>query len=133
MDEINNNIDDDEIDLIAIIIEILRHRLKIILSVFIFSLIGIFYSNYTAEVFITNATLQVSDNQSDPSSFINDNQYQFLFNNNINNEDQISVFTSSLILGEVVDDLNLNIKYYKKNIFKQDEQITKVHSLFNSF
>ena len=125
MDELKNNIHDDEIDLIAIIIEILRHRLKIILSVFIFSLIGIFYSNYTAEIFTTNATLQVSDNQSDPSSFINDNQYQFLFNNNINNEDQISVFTSSLILGEVVDDLNLNIKYYKKNIFKQDEQITK--------
>ena len=77
MDELKNNIHDDEIDLIAIIIEILRHRLKIILSVFIFSLIGIFYSNYTAEVFTANATLQVSDNQSDPSSFINDNQYQF--------------------------------------------------------
>ena len=41
MDELKNNIHDDEIDLIAIIIEILRHRLKIILSVFIFSLIGI--------------------------------------------------------------------------------------------
>jgi len=36
MDELKNNIHDDEIDRIGIIIEILRHRFKIILSVFIF-------------------------------------------------------------------------------------------------
>ena len=120
-----NNFKEDEIELIPILIEIVRHRFKIILGVFIFSIFGLLYYNLSQDIYTTNATILITDNQSDPSSFINNNQYQYLFENNVDNEDQISLFQSSLILNELVDDLNLDIKYYRHNLFKQDEQILK--------
>ena len=120
-----NNFSDDEIDFLPILIEIVRHRFKIILGVFIFSIFGLLYYNLSQDIYTTNATILITDNQSDPSSFINNNQYQYLFENNVDNEDQISLFQSSLILNELVDDLNLDIKYYRHNLFKQDEQILK--------
>ena len=95
-----NNFDDDEIDFIPLLIEIVRHRFKIILSVFIFSIFGLLYYNLSSDIYTTNATILITDNQSDPSSFINNNQYQYLFENNVDNEDQISLFKSSLILNQ---------------------------------
>ena len=120
-----NNFDDDEIDFIPLFIEIVRHRFIIILGVFIFSIFGLLYYKLSSDIYTTNATILINDSQSDPSSFINNNQYQYLFENNVDNEDQISLFKSSLILNQLVDDLNLDIKYYRKHLFKQDEQILK--------
>ena len=120
-----NNFDDDEIDFIPLLIEIVRHRFIIILGVFIFSIFGVLYYKLSSDIYTTNATILITDNQSDPSSFINNNQYQYLFENNVYNEDQIALFKSSLILNQLVDDLNLDIKYYRKHLFKQDEQILK--------
>ena len=120
-----NNFDDDEIDFIPLLIEIVRHRFIIILGVFIFSIFGVLYYKLSSDIYTTNATILINDSQSDPSSFINNNQYQYLFENNVENEDQISLFKSSLILNQLVDDLNLDIKYYRKHLFKQDEQILK--------
>ena len=120
-----NNFDDDEIDFIPLLIEIVRHRFIIILGVFIFSIFGVLYYKLSSDIYTTNATILINDSQSDPSSFINNNQYQYLFENNVDNEDQISLFKSSLILNQLVDDLNLDIKYYRKHLFKQDEQILK--------
>ena len=120
-----NNFDDDEIDFIPLFIEIVRHRFIIILGVFIFSIFGVLYYKLSSDIYTTNATILINDSQSDPSSFINNNQYQYLFENNVDNEDHISLFKSSLILNQLVDDLNLDIKYYRKHLFKQDEQILK--------
>ena len=120
-----NNFDDDEIDFIPLLIEIVRHRFIIILGVFIFSIFGVLYYKLSSDIYTTNATILINDSQSDPSSFINNNQYQYLFENNVDNEDHISLFKSSLILNQLVDDLNLDIKYYRKHLFKQDEQILK--------
>ena len=69
-----NNFSDDEIDFLPILIEIVRHRFKIILGVFIFSIFGLLYYNLSQDIYTTNATILITDNQSDPSSFINNNQ-----------------------------------------------------------
>ena len=91
----------------------------------IFAIIGSLYNYYKQDIYKTNATLLISEDQSDPSSFINNNEYQFLYNNNLENEDQVSVFKSTLILNEVVEKLGLNYRYFKENTWKANQVLTK--------
>ena len=118
----NNN---DEIDLLEILFVVLSHRWIIFSSIIIFAIIGSLYNYYKQDIYKTNATLLISEDQSDPSSFINNNEYQFLYNNNLENEDQVSVFKSTLILNEVVEKLGLNYRYFKENTWKANQVLTK--------
>ena len=116
---------EDEIDILEILFVVLSHRWIIFISIIIFAVIGSLYNYYKQDVFKTSATLLISEDQSDPSSFINNNEYQFLYNNNLENEDQVSVFKSTLILNEVVEKLGLNYKFLKKNTWRANEVLTK--------
>jgi len=94
----NQHKSEDEIDLLEILFVLLSYRWLIFASIIIFAIIGSLYNYYHQDIFKTNATLLISDDQSDPSSFINNNEYEFLYNNNLEGEDQVSVFKSTLIL-----------------------------------
>ena len=92
--------EEDSIDIISLLFILLSNRFKIIISVIIFILIGFSYNYYQQETFKTYSTLFVSEDQSDASSFINNNEYQFLYNNNLDSEDHASLFKSTVILKE---------------------------------
>ena len=111
----NKHKSEDEIDLLEILFVLLSYRWLIFSSIIIFAIIGSLYNYYQQDIFKTNATLLISDDQSDPSSFINNNDYEFLYNNSLESEDQVSIFKSTLILNEVVEKLGLNYRYFKKN------------------
>ena len=120
----NQHKSEDEIDLLEILFVLLSYRWLIFASIIIFAIIGSLYNYYHQDIFKTNATLLISDDQSDPSSFINNNDYEFLYNNSLDGEDQVSIFKSTLILNEVVEKLGLNYRYFKKNKWKTNEVLT---------
>ena len=116
MEYTNEQTSEDQIDLLKIVFTLLSKRWLIISSVLVFSAIGIVYNYYHQEKFQTNTTLLISKDQSDPSSFINNNQYDFLYaSNELGSEDHVSVFKSTLILNNVVEKLGLNYRYFKIN------------------
>ena len=123
--ESNKKNNEDEIDLLEILFVVLSHRWIIFSSIIIFAIIGSLYNYCKQDIYKTNATLLISEDQKDPSSFINNNEYQFLYNNNLENEDQVSVFKSTLILNEVVEKLGLNYRYFKENTWKANQVLTK--------
>jgi len=125
METNNGHTQEDQIDIIEILFTILSQRFLIISSLIIFIFLGIIYNYYHQDIFKTNATLLISEDQSDPSSFINNNEYQFLYNNKIESEDQVSIFKSTLILNKVVENLGFNYRYFKKNTWKANELLTK--------
>jgi uncharacterized protein involved in exopolysaccharide biosynthesis len=114
METNNGHTQEDQIDIIEILFTILSQRFLIISSLIIFIFLGIIYNYYHQDIFKTNATLLISEDQSDPSSFINNNEYQFLYNNKIDSEDQVSIFKSTLILNKVVENLGLITGILKK-------------------
>ena len=116
---------EDEIDILEILFVVLSNRWIVFTSIIIFAVIGSLYNYYQQDVFKTSATLLISEDQSDPSSFINNNEYQFLYNNNLENEDQVTFFKSTLILNEVVEKLGLNYRYFKENTWKANQVLTK--------
>ena len=117
--------EDEPIDITEILFTILSHRGVILASVITCTLIGITYNYYHNYTFKTNATLLVSKDQSDPSSFINNNEYQYLYDNKNAPIDHVAVFKSTIILNKVADDLDLNYRYYRKNLWKDNELIIK--------
>ena len=125
MEYTNEQGGEDQLDLLKIVFTLLSKRWLIISSVLVFSAFGIVYNYYNQEKFQTNTTLLISKDQSDPSSFITNNEYDFLFNNELENQDHVSVFKSTLILNNVVEKLSLNYRYFKINKFKANELLTK--------
>ena len=125
MEQDSQHNQEEQIDIIEILFAILSQRFLIISSLIIFIFLGIMYNYYHQDIFKTNATLLISEDQSDPSSFINNNEYQFLYNNKIDSEDQVSIFKSTLILNKVVEKLGINYRYFKKNRWKANELLTK--------
>ena len=117
--------EEDAIDIMALFFAVLSHRWIIITSIAIFSIIGVAFNSYRQDIFQTNASIIVSEDQSDPSSFINNNEYQFLYNNNLESEDHASIFKSTLILKQVVEKLDLNYRFQKKNTWKSNKVLTK--------
>ena len=117
--------EEDAIDVMALFFAVLSHRWIIITSITIFSIIGIAFNSYRRDIFQTNATIMVSEDQSDPSSFINNNEYQFLYNNKLESEDHASIFKSTLILKQVVEKLDLNYRFQKKYTWKSNKVLTK--------
>ena len=111
----NQHSQEDHIDIIEILFTILSQRMLIISSLIVFTLFGIIYNYYHHDIFETNATILVSEDQTDPSSFINNNEYQFLYNNKLENKDQVSIFKSTLILNQIAEELGINYRYFKKN------------------
>ena len=116
---------EDQIDLIEILFTLLSQRFLIISFLILFTVLGVIYNYYQHEIFQTNATLLISKEQSDPSSFINNNDYQFLYNNEADSEDHVSVFKSTLVLNNVVEKLSLNYRYFKINKWKANKILTK--------
>ena len=122
MEYTNEQDGEDQLDLLKIVFTLLSKRWLIISSVLVFSAIGIVYNYYHQEKFQTNTTLLISKDQSDPSSFINNNQYDFLYSSNeLDSEDHVSVFKSTLILNNVVEKLSLNYRYFKTNKLKAND------------
>ena len=76
-------------------------------------------------MFQTTATLLITKDQSDPSSFLLNNENEFLYNKYVDREDHASVFKSTLILNKVVENFGLNYRYFKKNKWKANELLTK--------
>lgn len=117
--QIQEEEEEDALDIMALFFAVLSHRWIIITSIAIFSIIGVAFNSYRQDIFQTNASIIVSEDQSDPSSFINNNEYQFLYNNNLESEDHASIFKSTLILKQVVEKLDLNYRYQKKILGNQ--------------
>ena len=116
---------EEQTDVLGIVLSILSHRFLIIVSILISIFIGIIYTYYNPDVFKTAATLLITKDQSDPSSFLLNNENEFLYNKYIEGEDHASVFNSTLILNKVVENLGLNYRYFKKNKWKANELLTK--------
>ena len=68
METNNGHTQEDQIDIIEILFTILSQRFLIISSLIIFIFLGIIYNYYHQDIFKTNATLLISEDQSDPSS-----------------------------------------------------------------
>ena len=128
MDNKNQYDSGEELNLQQLLWAVLSYRWLIISSCILFTLIGILYSYYTPNTYTTNATLLLREDQSTASNFINENDFQFLFNNDRQDEDHISIFTSTIVLNDVVEKLDLKYEYYKMHILKQDEKLIK-HTL----
>ena len=112
-------------DVLGILLSVVSHRLWIIVSIVTSIFLGIIYNYYNPDVFKTAATLLITKDQSDPSSFLLNNENEFLYNKYIEGEDHASVFNSTLILNKVVENLGLNYRYFKKNKWKTNELLTK--------
>ena len=70
------------------------------------------YLRYSTPLYQANATIQVKDRASDPSSFLSQST-QTMFNfRKLNIDNDIAVLTSSLILSKVVEDLDLQTRVY---------------------
>ena len=121
----NQQTNEDQINIIEILFSLLSQRLLIILSLIIFTFLGIIYNYCQPGMFQTNATLLITKDQSDPSSFLLNNENEFLYNKYVDREDHASVFKSTLILNKVVEDFGLNYRYFKKNKWKANELLTK--------
>ena len=118
-------IQDDEIDLIQVLFDILSLRKWILASLLLSIIVGTIFIYFSLETYQSNATLFFKDEESDPSSFINDKDYSFIFENSIKEQDQVSLISSSLILGNVVDNLNLQNRYYINNKFKYNYELSQ--------
>ena len=94
----NQQTNEDQINIIEILFSLLSQRLLIILSLIIFTFLGIIYNHYNPDVFKTSATVLITKDQSDPSSFLLNNENEFLYNKYVDREDHASVFKSTLIL-----------------------------------
>ena len=114
----------DEIDLIQLFFDILSFRKWIIASLLFSIIIGTIFISSSFEIYQSNATLFFKDEESDPTSFISDKDYSFLFENSIQVQDQVSLISSSLILGNVVDNLNLENRYYINNKLKSNYELS---------
>jgi len=121
----NQHTNEEQIDVIGILLSIVSHRLLIIISILIFFFLGIIYTHYHPDVFTTSATLLITKDQSDPSSFLLNNENEFLYNKYVDREDHASVFKSTLILNKVVENFGLNYRYFKKNKWEANELLTK--------
>ena len=117
----NQQTNEEQMDVLGILLSILKYRLLIIISILIFFFLGIIYTHYHPDVFNTSATLLITKDESDPSSFLLNNENEFLYNKYIEGEDHASVFNSTLILNKVVENLDLNYRYFKKNKWKANE------------
>jgi len=125
MDSKNQFDSGEELNLQQLLWAVLSYRRLIISSFILFTLTGILYSYYTPETYTTNATLLLREDQSTASNFISENDFQFLFNNDRQGEDHISIFTSTIVLNDVVEKLDLKYEYYKMHTLKQDEKLVK--------
>ena len=125
MDRNNQYDSGEELNLQQLLWAVLSYRWLIISSCLLFTINGILYSYYTPNTYTTNATLLLREDQSTASNFINENDFQFLFNNDRDGEDNISIFTSTIVLNDVVEKLGLKYEYYKKHTLKQDEKLVK--------
>ena len=124
--EHNNQYDSgEELNLQQLLWAVLSYRWLIISSCILFTLIGMLYSYYTPNTYTTNATLLLREDQSTASNFINENDVQFLFNNEREGDDNISIFTSTIVLNDVVEKLGLEYEYHKMHTLKQDEKLVK--------
>ena len=99
MDSKNQYHSGEELNLQQLLWAVLSYRWLIISSCILFTLTGILYSYYTPETYTTNATLLLREDQSTASNFISENDFQFLFNNDRQGEDHISIFTSTILFG----------------------------------
>ena len=93
----NQQTNEDQINIIEILFSLLSQRLLIILSLIIFTFLGIIYNHYNPDVFTTSATVLITKDQSDPSSFLLNNENEFLYNKYVDREDHASVFKSCLL------------------------------------
>ena len=118
-------IDKDEIDLVQVFFDILSLRKWIIASLLLSIIIGTIFIYFSSETYKSNATLFFKDEESDPSNFISDKDYSFLFNNSIKEQDQVSLISSSLILGNVVDNLRLQNRYFINNKLKSNYELSQ--------
>ena len=75
----NQQTNEDQINIIEILFSLLSQRFLIILSLIIFTFLGIIYNYYQPGMFQTNATLLITKDQSDPSSFLLNNENEFLY------------------------------------------------------
>ena len=121
-DELFNE-DHQEFDIIEYLNVLIYYRKLIILIIVVSFLIGIIKYRYTPSTYTTQATLLIDKDQSDPSSFISNNEFDFIYEISRENEDQVSVFKSTLILSNVIEQTGINYKYYKKNRFKSNTLI----------
>ncbi|MAW82862.1 MAG: hypothetical protein CL832_00135 [Crocinitomicaceae bacterium] len=119
------NEDDQEFDIIEYLNVLIYYRKLIIFVIVVSFVFGIIKYRYTPSTYTTNATILIDKDQSDPSSFISNNEFDFIYDVSRENEDQVSVFKSTSILSNVIEQTAINYKYYKKNRFKSNTLIAE--------
>ena len=119
------NEDDQEFDIIEYLNVLIYYRKLIIFVIVVSFVFGIIKYRYTPSTYTTNATILIDKDQSDPSSFISNNEFDFIYDVSRENEDQVSVFKSTSILSNVIEQTGIKYKYYKKNRFKSNTLIAE--------
>tara|TARA_Y200000002_G_C22685201_1_gene665708 strand:+ start:2669 stop:4945 length:2277 start_codon:yes stop_codon:yes gene_type:complete len=119
------NEDDQEFDIIEYLNVLIYYRKLIIFVIVVSFVLGIIKYRYTPSTYTTNATILIDKDQSDPSSFISNNEFDFIYDVSRENEDQVSVFKSTSILSNVIEQTGIKYKYYKKNRFKSNTLIAE--------
>lgn len=112
--------EDETVSIKDILLKYTRFWPWFLVSCAIFLVLGHYYSKYAPKTFYTEAKIKILDDAKEPKIIPNDR----VVNNpnlGLNLENHIEVIRSYRLLGEVVDELGLDVDYYQSNnlVFSQ--------------
>lgn len=92
----------------------------LILGAIIGLTISFFYLRYATEYYQSSSVIKILDNNNAGFKLPSDG-FSFFAKNRINLENEIEVLKSSLLVGRVVDELDLQNTYYVSGMFKETD------------
>ena len=127
-----NNSDNDEIDLMALLLALLRGWKVILLFIFLGLVIGILYSRYVNPTYRTDALIQI-DEKSSGVPALGENISDLLGSENSKAQTEAELIRSRMILEPVVNQLHLRIQLADLDVSAIDKIINdRTHTQINS-
>lgn len=114
-----DNMEDEHIDIKAIIYKYLRFWPWFVMATLVTVLSAFLYLKYATVIYKTEAKIKIIDDKDAPEMSLD---IEKLFNkSSIKLENEIALLSSYRLCEQVVDQLNLNIKYFKSDKFTNKE------------
>ena len=127
-----NNSDNDEIDLMALLLALLRGWKTILFFILLGLVIGILYSRYVNPTFRSDALIQI-DEKSSGLPALGENISDLLGTENSKAQTEAELIRSRMILEPVVDKLHLRIKLADLEVSAIDKIVSdRTHTQINS-
>ena len=91
------------------------------LSIILFLTAGIIYIKYSSDIYETAAAIQIEEDANDPSSMLTEGLGIDLYGSGpITIENDVAIIKSNRILGQVIEDLELQTTIYRHGIIKKN-------------